>query len=995
MNRYFRTVAFLAFILCVVMLRPLAPQAVAATERALPDGNGAGAAASEAWPRASIVLPIAPGVTVERRSWLGSLGWMQLTVVRVDLSSSAVVTRPVLSESSLSVPEKPTVIAESNGLLAAVNGDFFDMGATGAPLSMVAAEGRVIRSPRVDPDFASIAITRDGQAVLGHWEWVGELASMDGSFTLPLAGLNEVSVPPDSAVLYTEEWTWSKVPDHADAGHIAIGDGIVMCVVPGYPFTAPSTYVVARGEAWRQLRQIEPGQEVVIRSELRPGFTRLEAAFSGKPVLVLDGEPAPDLARHATIGAAYPAPRSAAGITADGRTLILAVVDGRAQGARGATLEEMAHIMIELGAVSALNLDGGASSAVVVRDPISGALQLANRPSAGAERPVPYVVGVLPAMAEDGRAGGGETAGGEAAGEYEAGGQAVHGQPPGESSALDMHTDMDSGLGSGWSSAPSFIAVQVDAGDSVHVVPSLARAVADSVDFFTGDEIVCASGIPLQLKVVAFDSSMKRIPLQRAAKTVDAEYVEQEGGNSAQGESGARDVPADHDAMGSDVAAAAEAAFEHSEETQRTGGAEYLGIPGGPVWTVLHPKNLRHDGAAHVDAVWHPSADGTEVIFSPLPGSRTEITVVWEMPDGTRTNTVTFAVRCLPGSPAAPLGVLGEPAWTILDDFESGRPWSAASSSPEVLAAVSFVNAAPHAAAADRVIEALPQYPSGTALSLKFDFSSHEVTRAAYARPIRPIPLPPGTEAIGLWAWSDGNGHWLRATVTDSEGVKHPLDLARMDWLGWKFVTAALPDSLPESWLMGEVYLTQVYLVEFKPELSSAGAISFDGLSALAPAAQLVEESAQSDEDGLLLGLADPGATGTVITLDASEPIPWPLLRAELESFKLSDELELTVVLRDGSAVARPGLPVPVGQLSLAIGGSFDDAVAAELLLEMLADCVDGSTRVTLVQEDAASSKAGEARALYKGVLLIWRPGPEAVEESARGHGGQSGRSDQ
>ena len=260
---------------------------------------------------------------------------MQLTVVRVD-PSSAVVTRPVLSESSLSVPEKPTVIAESNGLLAAVNGDFFDMGATGAPLSMVAAEGRVIRSPRVDPDFASIAITRDGQAVLGHWEWVGELASMDGSFTLPLAGLNEVSVPPDSAVLYTEEWTWSKVPDHADAGHIAIGDGIVMCVVPGYPFTAPSTYVVARGEAWRQLRQIEPGQEVVIRSELRPGFTRLEAAFSGKPVLVLDGEPAPDHRerhhRRCVSGA-----RSAAGITADGRTLIQPWWT-ESQGQEGATL---------------------------------------------------------------------------------------------------------------------------------------------------------------------------------------------------------------------------------------------------------------------------------------------------------------------------------------------------------------------------------------------------------------------------------------------------------------------------------------------------------------------------------------------------------------------------------------------------------------------------------------------------------------------------------
>ena len=58
----------------------------------------------------------------------------------------------------------------------------------------------------------------------------------------------------------------------------------------------------------------------------------------------------------------------------------MAVVD-RLRG-KGATLEEMAHIMIRLGAVSALNLDGGASSAVVVKTHLRR-LRLPNRPSAG------------------------------------------------------------------------------------------------------------------------------------------------------------------------------------------------------------------------------------------------------------------------------------------------------------------------------------------------------------------------------------------------------------------------------------------------------------------------------------------------------------------------------------------------------------------------------------------------------------------------------------
>ena len=63
-------------------------------------------------------------------------------------------------------------------------------------------------------------------------------------------------------------------------------------------------------------------------------------------------------------------PRSAIGLTADGR-LILATVDGRQPGwSAGVRLPELAELMLSRGAVVALNLDGGGSTSP--RHPASG-----------------------------------------------------------------------------------------------------------------------------------------------------------------------------------------------------------------------------------------------------------------------------------------------------------------------------------------------------------------------------------------------------------------------------------------------------------------------------------------------------------------------------------------------------------------------------------------------------------------------------------------------
>jgi exopolysaccharide biosynthesis protein len=85
-------------------------------------------------------------------------------------------------------------------------------------------------------------------------------------------------------------------------------------------------------------------------------------------------------------------PRTAAGLSADGKTLILLAVDGRSYSSRGATMRELAELMKQLGAQDALNLDGGGSTTMVHRE--GGELKVLNTPSDGRPRPVANVLGL-------------------------------------------------------------------------------------------------------------------------------------------------------------------------------------------------------------------------------------------------------------------------------------------------------------------------------------------------------------------------------------------------------------------------------------------------------------------------------------------------------------------------------------------------------------------------------------------------------------------------
>lgn len=96
---------------------------------------------------------------------------------------------------------------------------------------------------------------------------------------------------------------------------------------------------------------------------------KVSQAFGGGPVLVLDGQiriTNNEERKFAGKAIADKHPRTAIGYTKDGRLIILAI-QGRMKGlAEGATLPQMAKIMVDLGCVEAMNLDGGGSSCLLI-----------------------------------------------------------------------------------------------------------------------------------------------------------------------------------------------------------------------------------------------------------------------------------------------------------------------------------------------------------------------------------------------------------------------------------------------------------------------------------------------------------------------------------------------------------------------------------------------------------------------------------------------------
>ncbi|NYI95025.1 hypothetical protein HNR12_001302 [Streptomonospora nanhaiensis] len=349
------------------MSRRAAAAALALTVFVLLTGAAPAARAAE---RAE---PVAPGVHLSTASVPAGDGTQYFTTLRVDLTAGAEVD--YVDPGSVAARALLREMASGPDAVAAVNGDFFDSGASYAPLGAAVRDGTVLKSPSGD-DRAVAVVDSAGRGRVATAAFTGAVGLPGGD--LAVDRLNSHEVPADGTGVFTADWGDHPRERAAPSGpvtEVAVAGGRVAGVTSGAGAgaVAPGTRVLlGRGAAADRLASLRRGDPVALDYRLAAGGGRPRLAIGGRHVLLRDGAftGATDNARH---------PRTAIGFSADGSRMVVVTADGRVPGATGASLGDMAERMLLAGAHDALELDGGGSATLLTRDPATGELVRHNR----------------------------------------------------------------------------------------------------------------------------------------------------------------------------------------------------------------------------------------------------------------------------------------------------------------------------------------------------------------------------------------------------------------------------------------------------------------------------------------------------------------------------------------------------------------------------------------------------------------------------------------
>ncbi|MEK5230760.1 S-layer homology domain-containing protein [Lysinibacillus sp. FSL K6-0232] len=143
------------------------------------------------------------------------------------------------------------------------------------------------------------------------------------------------------------------------------------------------------------ISSISAGTTIDVSLTIDQKWMDAQFILAAGPMLVRNGKV--DISMPTNSGfASTRSPRTAVAIDATGTKVSLVTVDGRLSGhSNGVNLSDLASHLISMGASSALNLDGGGSTAMVVRNPGGYFANLVNKPSEGSERRVSAILQVV------------------------------------------------------------------------------------------------------------------------------------------------------------------------------------------------------------------------------------------------------------------------------------------------------------------------------------------------------------------------------------------------------------------------------------------------------------------------------------------------------------------------------------------------------------------------------------------------------------------------
>ena len=329
---------------------------------------------------------------------------LKVSVVEMDLTNPYIVMETCLGGEKSVACETPVSMASRNNrpgheVVGAVNGDFFMTSPTnevGLPVSGQVRNDELVLSSH---NRACLVLDNDNRPYIDRLTFTGTVTSGETSFALNLVNRMRYAyenIAANQSFLFTRSYG-PVTYDGSSSGKMVLlrpaGDpfrwnanGVEQCIIEDI-FDAKGSTTIPDGKAilWLKGTYANYAQSLNVGDELSVSFRltlnnesqdiNIHQLIGGSNHIIMqNGQFMEDWAeRH---------PRTAIGFNADSTRLYFVVVDGRHLTSTGVTLREMKGIFDALGAVNAVNLDGGGSSCILVND------EVLNHPSDGPVRAV-------------------------------------------------------------------------------------------------------------------------------------------------------------------------------------------------------------------------------------------------------------------------------------------------------------------------------------------------------------------------------------------------------------------------------------------------------------------------------------------------------------------------------------------------------------------------------------------------------------------------------
>lgn len=351
------------------------------------------------------VQKIAQGVTYTKSSRLYRAGWMDIYILEMNASDANVV--PVVLENTEGYGLKATVdtLAKQNGVIAAVNGDFFGSGNPKSSMGQVADKGEMKAAQNYyngsENRYAGFFIDNEGVPFIDYVKTtMGFYCGDTAAFTL---GAKNKVTDFSNPVYFDRKAisdTSSLDGNFNNLTKIVVADGKITYISsPGETVNVPENgYIIVMNNATRNEKiswysvgmavRYDESEKFVFRPD--KSISSISFGISGGGELLRNGE---TVNQGLIIGEYVRNPRTMVGINKDKTKIYIVCIDGRLNGI-GATHTEAANIMRDIGAWDAIHFDGGGSTTMAVQQEDHTQTSIVNTPSEGSMRAVANGIGI-------------------------------------------------------------------------------------------------------------------------------------------------------------------------------------------------------------------------------------------------------------------------------------------------------------------------------------------------------------------------------------------------------------------------------------------------------------------------------------------------------------------------------------------------------------------------------------------------------------------------